>query len=64
MMRPLVLPIKPTTMKTKTRKPVMQKVFEGQTMKLRVDSKTIIVVRSQKAVDMWMERYPQAQLIA
>ncbi|MGL5892806.1 MAG: hypothetical protein ACRC3B_23130 [Bacteroidia bacterium] len=51
-------------MKSKTRKPAMAKVFEGQTMKLRVDSKTIIVVRSQKAVDMWMERYPQAQLIA
>jgi hypothetical protein len=63
MMRPLVLPIKQTTMKSKTRKPAMPKVFEGQTMKLRVDSKTIIVVRSQKAVDMWMERYPQAQLI-
>lgn len=59
-----MLTIKTTTMKSKTRKPIMHKTFEGQTMKLRVDSKTIIVVRSQKAVDMWLERYPQAQLIA
>lgn len=64
MMRPIVLPIKPNVMKSKSRKPVMPKAYEGQTFKLRVDNKTTIVVRTQKALEMWMERYPQAQVVA
>jgi hypothetical protein len=64
MMRPLVLPLKPDTMKTKSRKPVVYKAYEGETIKLRVDNKTTIVVRTQKALEMWMERYPQAQVVA
>jgi frataxin-like iron-binding protein CyaY len=64
MMRPLVLQVKPNEMKSKSRKPVMHKAYEGQTMKLRVDNKTTIVVRTQKALEMWMERYPQAQVVA
>lgn len=63
-MRPLVLPLKADAMKAKARKPVIGKPIEGHTMKLQVDHKTIIVVRTQKALDMWMERYPKAQLMA
>ncbi|MCU0435142.1 MAG: hypothetical protein MUC87_16920 [Bacteroidia bacterium] len=51
-------------MKTKSRKPVVYKAYEGETIKLRVDNKTTIVVRTQKALEMWMERYPQAQVVA
>ncbi|MCU0435143.1 MAG: hypothetical protein MUC87_16925 [Bacteroidia bacterium] len=32
-------------------------------VKLRVDSKTLIVVRNQTALDMWLTRYPAAQVV-
>ncbi|TND08418.1 MAG: hypothetical protein FD123_2214 [Bacteroidetes bacterium] len=33
-------------------------------IRLQVDRKTIILVRNKKALSMWMERYPNARVIA
>jgi hypothetical protein len=32
-------------------------------IKLRIDHKTIITVRTKEAMQMWMEKYPDAQVI-
>ncbi|MFN8712190.1 MAG: hypothetical protein ACK5Z2_05000 [Bacteroidota bacterium] len=35
----------------------------GERIKLKVDSRTVIVVRSHSAMEMWMKRYPGAQIV-
>lgn len=32
--------------------------------KLKIDSKTIVIVKTKEALDMWMTRYPEAKLTA
>ncbi|TND08419.1 MAG: hypothetical protein FD123_2215 [Bacteroidetes bacterium] len=39
------------------------KIASGTRIKLQLDSRTIIYVRSQAAMDMWMEKYPGAKVI-
>jgi hypothetical protein len=54
--------LKSTTMKNKLAKPALK---PGTPLfKLHIDSRTTIVVRTKKAMDMWMEKYPNAKLIA
>ncbi len=49
-------------MKNKLAKPALK---PGTPLfKLYIDSRTTIVVRTKKAMDMWMEKYPNAKLIA
>lgn len=33
-------------------------------IRLQVDRKTVILVRNKKALGMWMQRYPNARVIA
>lgn len=65
-MRPLVLTTKdPKNMKTRFRKPILtKKATEGTVIKLQLDYRTQIVVRTQKAVEMWMTKYPNAKIVA
>lgn len=39
------------------------KIPTGARIKLQVDYRTIIVVRTQEALDMWMGKYPAAKII-
>lgn len=39
-------------------------VESGDRFKLQVDYRTIIVVKSKAALQMWMSKYPAAKLIA
>ncbi len=39
------------------------KTPEGQLIKLRIDYRTIITVRSKEALKMWKQKYPQAVII-
>lgn len=39
------------------------KIATGARIKLQVDYRTIITVRTQEALDMWMEKYPLAKVI-
>lgn len=65
-MRPLVLTTKePKNMKTRFRKPILtKKPTEGAVTKLQIDYRTTIVVRTQKALEMWMTKYPNAKIVA
>lgn len=47
--------------RTKSTKPAA--VAEGRRIKLKIDSRTVIVVRSQAAVEMWLKRFPAAQIV-
>lgn len=47
----------------KSNKTVKSRVETGSRIKLRIDSRTIIVVRNQEALDMWMGKYPSAQVV-
>jgi hypothetical protein len=38
-------------------------VNPGEKIKMRLNSRTIIIVRSMDAVKMWLSRYPGAQII-
>ncbi|HLG03196.1 MAG TPA: hypothetical protein VI731_06350 [Bacteroidia bacterium] len=55
-------------MKTRNRKPVFampeKKNSDAKVIKLKVDYRTTIVVRSQKALEMWMGKYPNAKIVA
>ncbi|HEU4716610.1 MAG TPA: hypothetical protein VFU15_02205 [Bacteroidia bacterium] len=51
--------------KGRSRKPALkQKPITGDVIKLQVDYRTTIVVRSQRALEMWMEKYPNAKIVA
>jgi hypothetical protein len=47
----------------RTKETPKARVESGTRIKLRVDSRTLIVVRSQGALDMWMGKYPSAQIV-
>lgn len=38
-------------------------VDEASMIRLQVDHKTVIVLRSKKSLDMWMQRYPNARIV-
>ncbi|MBI3509775.1 MAG: hypothetical protein HY064_03860 [Bacteroidetes bacterium] len=38
-------------------------VLPGDRIKLRLNNRTIIIVRSMEAVKMWLTRFPGAQII-
>jgi hypothetical protein len=64
-MRPLVLTKESIVMKNRSRKPILtKKPTEGKVYKLQVDYRTIISVKSQSALDMWMKKYPNAKIVA
>ena len=64
-MRPLVLTKENRVMKTRNRKPApAKKAPEGKIIKLQVDSRTMILVRNEKALEMWKSRYPNAKVVA
>lgn len=65
-MRPLVLTNKETKpARNRYRKPILTKKDpEGKVIKLQLDYRTTIVVRTQKALDMWMTKYPNAKIVA
>ena len=64
-MKPLVITKESRAMKSRHRKPLpAKKAPEGKIIKLQVDSRTIILVRNEKALEMWMSRYPKAKVVA
>ena len=48
-------------MKTQDNK---KKLTLTERIKLKIDSKTIVIVRSKEALKMWMTRHPGARVIA
>jgi hypothetical protein len=38
-------------------------IISENRIKLRIDHKTIITVRTKAALNMWMEKYPEATVI-
>jgi hypothetical protein len=65
-MRRLVITKESQIMKNRNHKTIIpaRKATEGKIMKLQVDYRTTIVVRTQKALEMWMEKYPNAKVVA
>ncbi|MCK6641386.1 MAG: hypothetical protein L6Q81_14995 [Bacteroidia bacterium] len=66
-MKPLVLVRESKSMKNmRSRKPKMvaPKTNGADVIKLQVDYKTVIMVKSQKALEMWMGKYPNAKVVA
>ncbi|MCX6312510.1 MAG: hypothetical protein NT084_12850 [Bacteroidetes bacterium] len=52
-------------MKSRHRKPILtKKPTEGKVFKLQVDYRTVISVKTQSALDMWMKKYPNAKIVA
>jgi hypothetical protein len=47
----------------KRNKTVKSAIDTSSRIKLRIDSRTIIVVKNQEALDMWRGKYPGAQII-
>ncbi|HEU4716611.1 MAG TPA: hypothetical protein VFU15_02210 [Bacteroidia bacterium] len=47
----------------KRQKSLKPAVKAGDRIKLRIDYRTVIVVRSQEALAMWMSKFPAAQII-
>jgi len=45
------------------RKETKAKIAPGSRVKLQLDYRTIIYVRNQEALDMWMEKYPGARIL-
>ncbi|MEW6469845.1 MAG: hypothetical protein AB1458_13035 [Bacteroidota bacterium] len=48
--------------KAKEKKSVVKSL--GERIKVRLDSKTIIILRSKQALKMWLSKYPDAKVIA
>ena len=44
-------------------KSLAPRIAPGTSIKVRLNSRTIIYVRTQQALAMWMEKYPGAQVI-
>ena len=66
-MKPLVLVRESKQMKnfrTRKPKPVAPKTTGADIIKLQVDYRTVIMVKSQKALEMWMGKYPNAKVVA
>lgn len=47
----------------RTKKNIAAPVMSENRIKLRIDHKTIITVRSKHAMEMWLEKYPDATVI-
>lgn len=66
-MKPLVLVRESKQMKnyrTRKTKPVAPQTTGADIIKLQVDYRTVIMVKSQKALEMWMVKYPNAKVVA
>jgi hypothetical protein len=66
-MKPLVLVRESKSLKnfrTRKPKPVAPKTTGADIIKLQVDYRTVIMVKSQKALEMWMVKYPNAKVVA
>lgn len=46
------------------KKPEDIKPYKGPKILVRLDSKTVITVYSQKSYNVWLERYPDAKIIS
>lgn len=44
----------------------LKKLFKGQAakVKLKLDSRTVIYVKTMQALENWLARYPNAQVVA
>jgi hypothetical protein len=51
-------------MRSRKPKMVAPKTNGADVIKLQVDYKTVIMVKSQKALEMWMGKYPNAKVVA
>ncbi|CAN5340433.1 hypothetical protein BH09BAC5_BH09BAC5_06980 [soil metagenome] len=47
----------------RTKKAIAPPVLSEDRIKLRLDHKTIITVRTKHAMEMWMEKYPGAVIV-
>ena len=66
-MKPLVLVRESKSIKgMRTRKPklVAPKTDGADIIKLQIDYRTVIMVKSKKALEMWMGKYPNAKVVA
>ncbi len=67
-MKPLVLVRESKTMKNMRSRSKAKLVAPPTTgadiIKLQVDYRTVIMVKSQKALEMWMGKYPNAKVVA
>jgi hypothetical protein len=61
-MKPLTIVKESRAMRMRTRKPVMPEP-SANSIKLRIDSKTTIMVRSEESMQMWMKKYPNAKVV-
>ncbi|HTF03701.1 MAG TPA: hypothetical protein VK826_06720 [Bacteroidia bacterium] len=43
---------------------VQPKLSIGERIKLQINSRTIVIVRTKEALKMWMTRHPEAKIIA
>jgi hypothetical protein len=57
-----LIPQNPSHMKPEMLSPSPQKP-ERPKYKLKLDSRTTVTVRSKEALEMWMEKYPNAKLV-
>lgn len=63
-MRPLVLTKESNAMKSRYRKPILtKKPSDVPVIKLQVDYRTVISVKTQSALEMWMKKYPNAKVL-
>ena len=42
----------------------IQKEFAGETIKVQLDHRTIIYVKSKASLQNWLSRYPNAKIVA
>jgi hypothetical protein len=40
-----------------------QPIYEGNKIKVQLDSKTVIIIKSMESFKMWKQRYPNAKII-
>ncbi len=51
-------------MKNRYRKPILtKKPSDVPVIKLQVDYRTVISVKTQSALEMWMKKYPNAKVL-
>jgi hypothetical protein len=61
-MKPLTIVKESRAMRMRTRRPAMPEP-SANSIKLRIDSKTTIMVRSEESMQMWMKKYPNAKVV-
>jgi hypothetical protein len=47
----------------RTKKTFAPPILSENRIKLRIDHKTVITVKTKAALEMWMEKYPDATII-